>query len=115
MGPQLDGPQKSDRTTPVDVSQTPLFAGSKVAPNRDDARWADLPISTSPPVMKPAGVVRSLDCAPVVILRGSPKAVGDRSAGGLEAASGSLRRGTYYAVNEPSPTGRIRGTNCVTA
>ena len=72
-------------------------------------RCTDQPISVWSPVLKPAAVVRSLDCAPVVILRGSPKAVGDRSAGGMEATSGSLRRGPCDAVNEPSPTARIGG------
>ena len=43
------------------------------------------------------------------------KAVGGRSAGGMETSSGSLRRGTCDAVNEPSSTGRIQGMDRVTA
>ena len=103
-------------SAPVDVSQTPLYAASQIAPRRDNLRWADqanLNLVTGPEACEGRsvpGIVPMLSSFEAVA-----KAVGDRSAGGMETSSGSLRRGTCDAVNEPSSTGRIQGMDRVTA
>lgn len=95
-------------SAPVDVSQTPLYAASQIAPRRDNLRWADqanLNLVTGPEACEGRsvpGIVPMLSSFEAVA-----KAVGDRSAGGMETSFGSLQRGPCDAVSEPSPTGRI--------